>query len=75
MGLELAKIVAKLVEGIGGCGQTEGGEDDLVYAAGSPPVQLRPPCSRASISRVIRVSWILMRAILVLPAVTGKANR
>lgn len=33
-----------------------------------------PPWSSTFVSQITRVSWILMPAILVLPAVTGRGN-
>jgi hypothetical protein len=41
MGLQLAKIVAKLIEGIGGGGQADGGERDLVDVTAPPAVPRR----------------------------------
>ena len=41
MGFHFAKIIPKLVEGVGAGGQAESDEDGLMNVGGSPTVELR----------------------------------
>jgi hypothetical protein len=73
MGLHFANVIAELSDGISVSGQAKAGEDGLMDVGGAPSVKLRAAVQEYSISRIIRVSWILIPAILVVPEATGRA--
>ena len=76
MRFQFAEIVAKLIETVAVGGEAEGGEESGVDVFGSPaPPTVVPPCSKTSIRRIIRVSWILMPGNFAVPMVMGRARR
>src|SRR6476659_3803272 len=74
MRLHFAQILAELVQAVARSGESEGGEAGVVDLLGRPPAG-RCAARRISMSRIMRVSWILMPGNFADPTVMGNASR
>ena len=73
----LAQVITELIGGVVLGRKGKGGLQGLPDLEGTPTslANCGPPWSSTSMSRIMRVSWILMPGILLLPEETGRASR
>lgn len=75
VGSHLTQVIAQLVETVALGRQAEVDQEGLVEWAGTQTPTTVPACNNTSMSRIIRVSWILMPGYFVVPTVIGRASR
>ena len=58
--LQLAQVVAQLVQAVGAVGEVEGGEDGVVDLFGGPAADMTAAMEEEFSRRIMRGSWILI---------------